>query len=130
MFGRGRRAWIPFAILLAIAALFLFPFLIKALWNWLMPPVFHLGMITYWQALGILVLAKILFGGFHGRRGGGGGSRTRERVAERMGERMAERWEKMTPEERESFSRGMQGRCGPSSEQQPPPTPASPAPGA
>lgn len=129
MFGR-RRAWLPFAILFGIAALVLFPFLVKALWNWLMPAVFHLGMINYWQALAMLVLAKILFGGFHGRRGGGGGGwRGRERMAERMGERMAERWEKMSPEERESFSRGMRGRCGPSAEQTPP-TPASPAPGA
>lgn len=128
MFGRRRKAWIPFAILFVIAAVFLFPFVIKALWNWLMPSLFHLGMITYWQSLGLLILAKILFGGFHGHRGGGW--RMRERMAERMGQRMAERWENMTPEERESFSRGMRGRCSPSSEQQTPPTPVSPAPGA
>ena len=101
MFGR-RRAWLPFAILFGIAALFLFPLLVKALWNWLMPAVFHLGMITYWQALGILVLSKILFGGFRGRPGP-------HRYWRR---RMMERWAHMTPEEREKLRQSMQARCG------------------
>jgi hypothetical protein len=37
------------------------------LWNWLMPVLFHLPQISYLQSLGLLLLAKILFG-FHGRR--------------------------------------------------------------
>ena len=35
------------------------------LWNCLMPSLFHLGVITYWQALGLAVLARLLFGTFH-----------------------------------------------------------------
>ena len=35
------------------------------LWNWLMPVIFHLGMITYWQAVGLAILARLLVGGFH-----------------------------------------------------------------
>jgi hypothetical protein len=48
----------------AIAAVFalLFGWLVQALWNWLMPGLFDLKTITYWQAFGIVVLAKILFG--------------------------------------------------------------------
>ena len=50
----------------------LFGLLVKWLWNWLMPEIFGLGVITYWQAFGLLLLAKLLFGGFghhhHDRR--------------------------------------------------------------
>ncbi|MEZ4810043.1 MAG: hypothetical protein R2819_06750 [Allomuricauda sp.] len=43
-------------------------YVLMRLWNWLMPDLFGLGAINYWQALGIMVLAKLLFG-----FGGGGG---------------------------------------------------------
>ena len=43
-----------------------------ALWNWLMPTIFGLPAISFWQALGLLVLSRILFGGFAGRFRGGG----------------------------------------------------------
>ena len=49
--------------LLAIAALSIpFGFGIMWLWNWLMPAIFGLGEINYWQAVGIFVLAKLIFG--------------------------------------------------------------------
>jgi len=41
-----------------------FGLLVMWLWNWLMPGLFGLGEITYWQAFGVLLLAKIFFGGF------------------------------------------------------------------
>ncbi len=74
----------------------LFGFVVMSLWNWLMPALFGLKTIGYWQALGLFILCKILFGGF--RRAGGWGGRWRHR--------MRERWEKMTPEERERFRQG------------------------
>ena len=49
-----------FAALFALA----FGFLVKILWNWLMPAIFGLGKISYWQAFGLVILAKLLFGGF------------------------------------------------------------------
>ena len=54
------------------AALFAlaFGYFVKLLWNWLMPAIFGLGVITYWQAFGIVILAKLVFGGI-----GGGGHR-------------------------------------------------------
>lgn len=73
------------------------------LWNWLMPALFGLHTITYWQALGLLGLSWLLF---QGPRGWMGGHRMHWR------HRMHERWEKMTPEEREKFRAGMRGRCG------------------
>jgi len=53
-------AGVGFAILFAL----LFGLVVKVLWNWLMPAIFGLGMITFWQAFGIVLLAKLLFGGF------------------------------------------------------------------
>ena len=77
-----------------------FGWLVTALWNWLMPALFGLGTITFWQALGLFLLGRILFGGF---RGFGGRHRRHHR--------MHERWEQMTHEQRESFSRGLKQGC-------------------
>jgi hypothetical protein len=89
---------------------------VMLLWNWLAPTLFGLRLITFWQAIGLLALCRILFGGFG--LGGGGyrnsrrrmEGRIRERIRERVRERMDERWEQMTPEERERFRQGMRGR--------------------
>ena len=87
-------------LLFIVLAATVFSFAVLWLWNHLMPVIFGLHAITFWQALGLLVLSKILFGGFRGRPGWGGHWRGR----------MMERWEKMTPEEREKFREGL--RCG------------------
>jgi hypothetical protein len=71
------------------------------LWNWLAPALFGLRSITFWQAIGLLALCRILFGGFGF---GGGGHRSHSR------RRMRDRWEEMTPEEREKFRQGLHGR--------------------
>jgi len=59
------------------AALFALAFgwLVMILWNWLMPTIFHLGEIAYWQAFGLVILAKLLFGGMGFRGGRGPGHR-------------------------------------------------------
>ncbi len=77
-------------------------FVVMNLWNALIPTIFTGRAITFWQALGLLVLSKLLFGGF--RPGFGGG-----RIGRR---RMLERWEQMTPEQREKFKQGMRRGCG------------------
>ena len=51
---------IALAVLFAIA----FGYFVMLLWNWLMPELFGLGEITYWQAFGIIILGKLIFGGF------------------------------------------------------------------
>jgi len=101
---KNYRVWkgIQF-VLFALVGCFVFGFVVKELWNWLMPGIFHLGMISFWQALGLLVLSKILFGGFH-RHAGGRGRRGWK-------EQMEKRWAGMTDEERERFRSGM-GRRG------------------
>ena len=90
-------------VLIGLTAITVFSFLVMGLWNWLMPVVFGLHAISFWQALGILVLSKILFGGLRGRPGFGPPWR----------QRLWERWEQMTPEEREKLRAGLRGGCGP-----------------
>ena len=56
-------------VLAAAAFALAFGWFVMLLWNWLMPVVFGLGAITYWQAFGIVVLAKLIFGSMGGRGG-------------------------------------------------------------
>ncbi len=80
-------------------------FAVRLLWNALMPPIFGCPQITYWQALGLFVLAKILFGGFHHHGHGGHGRGP-------LKEHMQERWAQMSDEDREKFRAGMGRRGG------------------
>jgi hypothetical protein len=82
---------------------------VMGLWNWLAPEIFGARTITFWQALGLLILSRILAGGFRG--GPGRGMHWRAR--------MINKWEQMSPEEREKFRHGMRGRCGFSRSEQP-----------
>lgn len=72
---------------------------VMLLWNWLAPELFGLRLVTFWQALGLLALCRILFGGF----GLGSGSH-------RSRPRMRERCEPMTAEERERLRQGLHAR--------------------
>jgi hypothetical protein len=87
---------------------------VMLLWNWLAPTLFGLRQVTFWQAIGLLALCRILFGGFG--LGGGGHRNSRRRmegrISKRIRERVDERWEQMTPEERERFRQGLHGRGG------------------
>ncbi|RAS35540.1 hypothetical protein [Paraburkholderia bryophila] len=74
---------------------------VMTLWNWVVPALFvGARLIDFWHALGLLVLSRILFGGF---RGHGGGWRER---------RHWRKWQAMTPEEREQFQATWQIRFG------------------
>ena len=102
----SRRWKMVFIAPLAILAMLLFAYiggeLVMLLWNWLIPPLFGWRLITFWQALGLLALCRILFGGFG--RHGSGRSNFRRRMKERCGN--------MTPEERERFRQAMRERWG------------------
>jgi hypothetical protein len=54
-----------------LAALFalLLGIVVQWLWNWLMPDIFGLKQITFWQAVGLLFLSKLLFGGLRHHHG-------------------------------------------------------------
>ena len=115
---RARRLvkWLPLILLGFAVFIALGGAVVRALWNWLLPPLFGWPVIDFWQALGLLVLCRILFGGM-GLQGPGGRARRR----------MGERWEGLSPEERERFRQGMRDRWG-FGPPPPSPTPGSPAP--
>ena len=91
----GRRARKLLMLLpIGILAISIFGFGVMSLWNWLVPALFGGKLITFWQALGLLVLSRILVGGV-----------SRPRVVHK--------WEQLTPEEREKFRAAMEKRhCG------------------
>ena len=75
-------------VLIAIGVL---GWVVMMLWNWVMPTLFvGARTIDFARALGLLVLSRILFGGFRGHHGW-------------RGRRHWRKWESMTPEEREHF---------------------------
>jgi len=93
---------IPLGILAVAAFIAIGGTAVMLLWNWLLPMLFGWKLITFWQAVGLLALCRILLG-----RHGGGFRRFSDRRRE-----MRERWEKMTPEEREKLRQSWRGRCG------------------
>jgi len=102
---RGRARWILGAILIipvVIAVLALVGLVVMLLWNALVPELFHGPSLGYWQAVGLLLLSRLLFGGLRGRGGWRGHWRHRWR----------ERWEQMTPEERAQLRERIRSRCG------------------
>jgi hypothetical protein len=96
-----RNPWIFVAGPVAIALFgWAFGEVVMHLWNWLLPMLFGWKQITFWQGLGLVILCRILFGGF----GGPGRDRSDHRCQK------TSRWEKMTPEEREKFRQDMRAR--------------------
>jgi hypothetical protein len=70
----------------AAAFTFLFGFFVMLLWNWLMPDIFSLRRIDFWQAWGLVLLSHILFKSWGGRGGGSRRSRSRDRLRNDTGE--------------------------------------------
>jgi hypothetical protein len=95
-------------------------FATMSLWNWLMPMIFHLPVLNFGQTLGLLVLSRILLGGF----GRGGGGWARGRAWKRQ---MQQRMEAFSPAEREQFRQQMRSRCAGSWGRQPAEAPAETA---
>lgn len=91
---RRNLVWmIPAGIVAIIMFIFIGGTAVQLLWNWLLPPLFGWKELTFWQALGMLALCRILFGGAGGR---------------------GRRWkhDKMSPEEKERFRARMKERWG------------------
>ncbi|KAA2240510.1 hypothetical protein F0L74_30625 [Chitinophaga agrisoli] len=80
-------------ILLGILFVTVLGFVVMTLWNCLIPDLFHGPVITFWQALGLLLLGKLLFG-WHGHQHGAAWKANWK-------EKMRRRMESMTPEEKE-----------------------------
>jgi len=99
-----RKFWLfaPLAIVGFAAFVAVGGYVVQQLWNWLMPAIFGLRTLTFWQSLGLLALCRILFGGFKGH---GSGRRV-------FGRKAGERWDHMSLEERDRFRQGMRGPWG------------------
>ncbi len=104
--GGGRKWWFLIPIFI-IAFVFIAGAVVMYIWNAVMPSVFpSLHAITYCQAIMLLILSKILFGGFRGRgcgygRGGRWG----------RGKAWKEKWMNMSEEERTKFKEEWKNRC-------------------
>ncbi len=98
------KIWKIVLIVIGIPAfVLLFGFGIMYLWNWLVPVLFHGPIITFWQALGLFLLSKILFGGFGGKHGGNRHMDWRNKMKEKMSG--------MTEEEKEEFKKRFKDKC-------------------
>jgi hypothetical protein len=98
-------------VILGIGAAFLFGLVIMWLWNWLMPLIFGLPEVTYWQGIGLLILSSILFG----RLGGGssdskkkdkGRNPIKEEIKEQIRKEMAKEFEKEREKESKESNSG------------------------
>jgi len=92
------KARFVFFPIMAAAFLSLISYVVMQLWNNLLPDIIHVGVINFWQAMGLFILCKILFG--FGRMGRFGGNRSQFK------NRLAERIKEMSPEKRARFEQG------------------------
>lgn len=89
--------------LLFLAGIFLLPYIVMLLWNGILPEVIGVKAITYWQAVGIFILSKLLFGGFKFGK---------HHHNHKMKEHLREKFMNMNQEEREAFKQKWRERCG------------------
>ncbi len=98
---RGSKGLLIALSVIAVSAIV--AFIVMSLWNMILPEaVSGVNPINFWQALGLLILCKILFGGFHG-----GWKHKRQQWKDKMNARL----QNMTPEEREAFKQDLRNRC-------------------
>lgn len=98
-----KASFIGGAIFLGTGAVILFTFILMWLWNWLMPVIFGIGIITFWQAAGLFILSKILFSGT-----GSGQKWHSDRRKKFWHSRFEEKWSKIPDEKKEKFARCME----------------------
>lgn len=91
-------------VFFVIAAFLILSAVVMFLWNFVLVPTTGVGALTYLQAMGLLVLSKILFGGFKGGRRGGPPWRKSH---------WGRRWSRMSTEEKERFKEEWRRRCAP-----------------
>lgn len=103
-YGGKKKKFFVLIPLMVIAGLLLFGWAVMLLWNAILPSAIHAGEISFWQAVGLLILTRILVGGFGGKRfGGPGGFR---------GGMWREKWMNMSDEEKLKFKNEWRMRCG------------------
>jgi Ca2+/H+ antiporter, TMEM165/GDT1 family len=100
--GNRRCFFIP----LLIVGIFVVSGVVMLLWNWIIPGISTLSPLTYWQAMGIFILSRILFGGFrfHSHRGG-------YRHVHRFHTKIKDRFMDMNEDEKQQFKNQWKKRC-------------------
>lgn len=98
-----------FLLFIVLAPIFIFGFsaIVMWLWNALLPDIIGVNPVTYWQAMGILVLSKILFGNFSS-----GGSKSKSNNSGGGKSNFRQKWANMDDEERVKFKEQWKKRCG------------------
>ena len=69
---------------------------VMLLWNWIIPDLMGWAKLTFWKALGLLVLSKLLFGGLGGRR-----NKHWKKIKKKQS--LHSKWSQMSPEDKELF---------------------------
>lgn len=98
-----KNSWLLKSLFFVVIAVVAMAAVVMWLWNWLIPDLFNGSTITFWQAIGLMLLSRILFRGFIGWKGG-------QHFYERRKE-WKEKWDQMTPEEREKMRELWKKRC-------------------
>ncbi|MBS4063639.1 MAG: hypothetical protein KGZ74_03720 [Chitinophagaceae bacterium] len=101
------RKWMFLAPFVFVGAVFLFGWIVMLLWNAILVPVLQVGVLSFWQGVGLLVLTRILFGSM------GGG--WKKRGGPNPG--FKQKWMNMTDEQRSKFREEWKKRCGTNREQ-------------
>jgi len=96
---KGRK---PFFILFILVLVFALTWGVMAIWNALLPELFGFKTISFWQALGLFALSRLLFGGF----GLGGGRRPHF-----SGQSFKDKWINMSSEDRTHLKEEWKKRC-------------------
>jgi len=95
-----RGSWILKMVLLGILGISIVGLITQVLWNWLVPVLFAGPLITFWQALGLLLLSKILLWPLSKRHSTGKSNYWKQK------------WSGMTDEEKALFRQKMKNKCG------------------
>jgi len=104
-YSQHRRRWSPFlAGLFFVLAVLALGAIVMVLWNSILVPLVGVKTILWWQALGLFILARILFGGF---RFGGPGRHHKRKAA------WKNKWQAMSDEERAEFRARWKDKCKP-----------------
>lgn len=115
---KNYKAKRPLGLLIFVAVFAAFAVVVMLLWNWLMPAIFGLVTITFWQSAGLVLLCRLLLGGF-GKMGPGqhamfAHKHHHHRRSPAELRQMRERFRKMSNDERREYIRThMDGHCGP-----------------
>lgn len=99
-----RGGWILKMVAMGLIFVGLLGLVTQLLWNWLVPVLFNGPLITFWQALGLLILSKILLWPF--------GKKHHDHKSGYWKPYWREKWNQMTDEEKSQFKQKMREKCG------------------